>query len=159
MQRRIVLGLTAVALAVALTGCAATAGAAGDGTGAGGAPAPTPTATATSILGSWQLVSGTDSRGAISPDGSTVILKLDGAHSGGQGPCNSYGATETGSTTGPISIRVGIRTMMACAEAARNATESRYFAALGDISHASLTGGKLTLEGSEVSLVFTRAGK
>jgi heat shock protein HslJ len=160
MQSRVVLGLTAVALAIALAGCASTAGA-GSGTGGGstggGSAAPTPTPQ--SILGTWQLVSGTDATGAISPGDSTVILRLDGAHSSGQGPCNAYGASETGSTTGPISIHLGIRTMMACAEAVRNVTESRYFAALGEVAHASLAGGKLTLDGGGVSLVFTKASR
>jgi heat shock protein HslJ len=164
MESRVVLGLTAVALAIALGGCASTAGAgggngggSGGGSGSGGSAAPTPTPQ--SILGTWQLVSGTDANGAISPGDSTVILKLDGAHSSGQGPCNAYGASETGSTTGPISIHLGIRTMMACAEAVRNVTESRYFAALGDVSDASLAGGKLTLDGGGVSLVFAKASK
>lgn len=155
MQNRILLGLAAVAIAVAVGGCASTSG---GGYGGSGGPSP-PAATPQSILGTWQLVGGTTANGSISPDGSTVTLKLDGAHSGGHGPCNSFGATETGSTTGKISIRVGIRTMMACAEAARNVTESNYFAALGKVTDASLASGNLTLTGGGVSLVFTKASK
>jgi heat shock protein HslJ len=156
MQSRILLGLAAVAIAVAVGGCASATG--GGGYGSSGTPSPS-AATAQSILGTWQLASGTTANGSISPDGSTVTLKLDGAHSGGQGPCNSFGATETGSTTGKISIRVGIRTMMACAEAARNVTESNYFAALGKVTDASIASGNLTLTGGGVSLDFTKASK
>jgi heat shock protein HslJ len=157
MQSRILLGLAAVAIAVAVGGCASASGG-GGGYGGSGGSSPS-AATPQSILGTWQLVGGTIANGSISPDGSTVTLKLDGAHSGGQGPCNSFGATEIGSTTGKISIRVGIRTMMACAEAARNVTESNYFAALGKVTEASLSSGKLTLTGGGVSLVFTKASK
>jgi len=157
MQSRILLGLAAVAIAIAVGGCASAAGGGGGYGGSGGSSASG--ATPQSILGTWQLVSGMNATGPISPDGSTITLKLDGAHSGGKGPCNSFGATETGSTTGKISIRVGIRTMMACADAARNVTESNYFAALGKVTQASLSNDKLTLTGGGVSLVFTKASK
>jgi heat shock protein HslJ len=165
MRSRILIGLLAFVLAIALGGCAAapgggtSSGGSSSGGPTGGGPTGTSSASPQSILGSWQLVSGTDANGTFSPDGATVILRLDGAKSGGQGPCNAYGATETGSTTGPISIRLGIRTMMACAEAARNVVESRYFAALGKVSHAALADGKLTLSGRDVSLVFTMASE
>jgi heat shock protein HslJ len=102
-------------------------------------------------------VTGTDANGTFSPDGATVTLKIDGVHSGGQGPCNAFGATVTGSVTGAISIVVGIHTEMACSEAIRNLTESRYFAALGKVSHSSISGGDLTLTGDNVRLVFARA--
>jgi heat shock protein HslJ len=164
MRSRILLGLSAFVLAIALGGCAAASGGTGGGgmSGGGGRSAgssATPSATPQSILGTWQLVGGSDANGALSPGGATIILKLDGAKSGGQGPCNAYGATETGSTTGPISIKLGIRTMMACSEAARNVIESRYFASLGKVSQASVASGKLTLSGGDVTLVFTRASK
>jgi heat shock protein HslJ len=163
MRSRILLGLSAFVLAIALGGCAAASGGAGGGSGGGpsggssGTSSDTPSASPQSILGTWQLVSGSDAAGALSPGDATVILKLDGDKSGGQGPCNAFGATETASTTGPISIRVGIHTDMACAEAAKNVIETRYFAALGKVSRAALADGKLTLTGGGVSLVFSRA--
>jgi heat shock protein HslJ len=162
MRSRILLGLSAFVLAIALGGCAAKSGGPGGGTSGppGAAPSATPSASPLaspqSILGTWRLVSGSDSSGTLSPAGATIILKLDGEKSGGQGPCNAYGATETGSIAGPISIRVGIHTEMACAEAARNVIESRYFSDLGKLSQAALADGKLTLSGGGVSLVFSR---
>jgi heat shock protein HslJ len=161
MRSRILLGLSAFVLAIALGGCAAASGGGGssggglpgDGSSGGSSSAPQ------SINGTWQLVGGSDANGAFSLGDATITLKLDGAKSGGQGPCNAYGATETGSTTGPISIRLGIRTMMACSEAARNVLESRFFGALSHVSHAGLAGGELTLSGGGVSLVFSRQSK
>jgi heat shock protein HslJ len=149
MHSRILLGLAAVTIAIALGGCATASG--GDSGSSGASPQ--------SILGTWQLVGGTDANGAISPDGAPVTVKLNGAHSGGQGPCNSFGATETGSTTGKVSIRLGIRTMIACAEDTRNVTESNYFAALGKVTTASIASDKLTLAGGGVRLVFTKSTK
>jgi heat shock protein HslJ len=145
--------IASILLAFVLVGCAA---ASGGGSGPGGSSG-TPSAPPEPIAETWQFVSGTDTNGAISPAGAVVTLKIDGAHSGGQGPCNAFGATVTGSTTGAISIVVGIHTMMACSEAVRNVTESRYFAALGKVTHSSISSGDLTLTGGGVTLVFARA--
>ena len=136
-------------LTVLLAGCAASSG---DGS-SGGSSSPSPSP----IAQTWRFVTGTDANGTFSPDGAAVTLKIDGVHSGGQGPCNAFGAKVTGSVTGPISIVVGIHTMMACSEAIRNITERRYFAALGKVTRSSISGGDLTLTGDGVRLVFARA--
>ena len=139
--------IAGVILAVLLAGCAAAPGS--GSTGGSSSPAP--------IAQTWRFVTGTDANGTFSPDGAAVTLKIDGVHSGGQGPCNAFGAKVTGSVTGPISIVVGIHTMMACSEAIRNITESRYFAALGKVTRSSISSGDLTLTGHGVRLVFARA--
>jgi heat shock protein HslJ len=154
MRSRILLGLSAFVLAIALGGCAAASGGAGGGAGS---PSLSPSPSPLPIDQTWRFVTGTDTNGTFSPDGAAVTLKIDGVRSGGQGPCNAFGATVTGSVTGAISIVIGIHTMMACSEAIRNVTESRYFAALGKVSHSSISSGDLTLTGDGVRLVFARA--
>jgi heat shock protein HslJ len=133
--------LGATLLVVALAGCAAA-------TGAGSGQ---------DITGNWRLVSGTDATGDITPGKAVVTLTIDGDSSGGHGPCNSFGATTAATTTGTISIVVGIHTEMACVDAELNTTESRYFAALGTVTRASLEKKKLTLAGDGDMLVFTKA--
>jgi heat shock protein HslJ len=153
--------IVGVLLAVVLAGCAAASG--GDFSSSSSSPSPSPSSSSSSssspqpIAETWQFVTGSDANGTFSPDGAVVTLKIDGVHSGGQGPCNAFGATVTGSMTGTISIVVGIHTMMACSEAVRNVTESRYFAALGKVTHSSISSGDLTLTGDNVRLVFSRA--
>ena len=151
--------IVTVLMTVVLAGCAAASGGGSGGNSGGGSlsssssPSPSPQP----IAETWQFVTGSDANGTFSPDGAVVTLKIDGVHSGGQGPCNAFGATVTGSVTGTISIVVGIHTMMACSEAVRNVTESRYFAALGKVTHSSISSGDLTLTGDRVRLVFSRA--
>jgi heat shock protein HslJ len=109
------------------------------------------------ITGNWRLVSGADAKGAFTTGSAVVTFTLDGQSSGGRGPCNSFGATTTGATTGAISVVVGIHTDMACMDPELNATEARYFAALDKVTTAALERGTLTLTGNGDSLVFTRA--
>ncbi len=104
-------------------------------------------------------MSGSDSTGALAIDGAAVTLKIDGTHSGGQGPCNGYGADISAATAGPLTIKRGIATTMACEAAERNSLESRYFAALSGVKEARLKAGELTLTGTGVTLGFARAGK
>lgn len=139
--------LGTVMIVTALAACAP-ARSAGGGSG-----------TSQDISGNWQLVNGTDSKGTITPGDATVTYKINGQSSGGRGPCNSFGATTQGTTTGPIVIVVGIHTEMACLDPELNATEARYFAALGKVTTAALDNGTLTLTGNGDSLVFTRATK
>jgi heat shock protein HslJ len=147
--------IVTVLLAAVLAGCAAASG--GSFSSSSSSPSPSPSASPQPIAETWQFVTGSDANGTFSPDGAVVTLRIDGLHSGGQGPCNAFGATVTGSVTGTISIVVGIHTMMACSEAVRNVTESRYFAALGKVTHSSISSGDLTLTGDGVRLAFSRA--
>jgi heat shock protein HslJ len=134
-------------------------GTGGSGTGGAGAGGSGSSGSGSSqdITGNWQLVSGTDAKGALSPGSAVVTFKFNGQSSGGRGPCNSFGATAKGATTGTISIVVGIHTEMACLDPEYNATESRYFAALDTVTTATLDNGTLTLTGDGDTLVFTRA--
>ena len=153
--------LTCAAIVIAaLAGCATAAngGGSGGGSGAGGSGAGG-SGSSHDITGNWQLVSGTDAKGAITPGAATVTFAFNGASSGGHGPCNSFGATAQGTTTGTIHIVVGIHTDMACVDPDLNTTESRYFAALDAVTKASIDGGTLTLSGGDDSLVFTRSAK
>jgi heat shock protein HslJ len=138
-------------IVISLAGCAAASGGSGSDSGSG-SPAP-----GRDITGNWQLVSGTDATGDITPGKAVVTFKFDGSTSGGRGPCNSFGATAKGTTIGTISIVVGIHTEMACVDADLNTTEGRYFAALDKMTKASLANETLTLTGDGDSLVFTRA--
>jgi heat shock protein HslJ len=133
----------ALFLTLTLAGCGASA------------TVPGPTSSPKSVLGIWQLVGGSDSSGKIAPGG-TITLRLNGRNSGGDGPCNAFGAVETGTTAGPMTIRLGVHTDMACAQAIRNITESRYFAALGEVTHAAISGDMLTLTGGAITLRFLR---
>jgi heat shock protein HslJ len=105
------------------------------------------------------LVTGSDAKGTFTPGSATVTLDLNGARSGGKGPCNAFGAKTSASTTGPIAIILGIRTEMACAEPELNTTEARYFAALGLVKTAAIASGRLSLTGGGDSLVFVRSTK
>ena len=156
-----VLGATAI-IALSLAGCASPTvsggGSGPGGSGAGGA-GPGGSSTTSPISGAWQLVSGSDAKGTITPAAAIVTLTVDGAKSGGNGGCNAFGARVSAATTGPLTITVGIHTEMACAKPAANATEARYFAALGRITTASIAGGKLTLNGGGDTLRFVRSTK
>ena len=147
--RRIVALLGAIVLVIVLAGCASPR--AGDGG----------TGQTQSITGTWQLASGSDGTGTILPGEATVTFIFNGQNSGGHGPCNSFGATSTGTTTGPVTITLGIHTEMACVggDPDPNTTEARYFAALDKITTAAMTNGKLVLTGGGDSLQFTRAKK
>jgi heat shock protein HslJ len=112
-----------------------------------------------SITGSWQLTAASDSKGDITTKPAVVTLNIDGAKSGGHGPCNSFGATTHGTTTGAISIVVGVHTEMACSDQELNAAEERYFDALGKVTKATITNDRLTLTGDGDQLDFARATK
>jgi heat shock protein HslJ len=139
-------------LAVVLAGCAG-ARAGDSGNGQGGTSQPQ------TITGTWQLVRGSDTSGTFLPGGAVVTFTFDGKTSGGHGPCNSFGATTAATTTGPVSITMGIHTDMACVDDDLNNAESRYFDALGKVSSAAIADGMLTLSGDGDSLQFTRAKK
>jgi heat shock protein HslJ len=147
--RRIVALLVAIVLAVVLAGCASPR------TGDGGTGSPSP------ITGTWKLLGGSDGSGALLPGDATVTFIFNGRNSGGHGPCNSFGATATGTTTGPVTITLGIHTEIACVggDPDPNTTEARYFAALDNVTTAAMTNGKLVLTGGGDSLQFTRARK
>ena len=148
-------GLLTLLVVLALSGCAgATRTGGGSSTGGSGTGGP---GSPRDITGTWQLVSGTDATGAITPRTALVTFTFNGESSGGRGPCNSFGAIAEGTTTGTTRIVVGIHTEMACVDPDLNTTESRYFAALGQITKAALDDGTLTLTGGGDSLVFTRA--
>ena len=144
--------LGAAAITVMLAGCAS-------GRVSGGTGGRSGTGSSHDINGAWQLVSGSDETGTITPGNAMVTFTFNGQSSGGHGPCNSFGATATGTTTGPVSIRVGIHTEMACVESELNTTETRYFAALDKVTTADLRAGTLVLSGAGDTLNFTRAQK
>jgi heat shock protein HslJ len=184
MRTGVLAALSAGVVVVALSGClAGCAAASGSGDGSGSTPGssssavstPSPTSSSPSpdtpspsgsapsnatpglsLSGDWQLVSGTDSTGAITPGGAVVTLVFAGTQVHGNGSCNAFGATASAAITGPLTIRVGIHTEMACSQAARNATESRYFAALGRVTAAAIADNQLTLTGGGDTLVFSR---
>ena len=157
--------LGTVLIVTTLAACASAGGSGSGGSGSSGPSSGGPSSGGSSsgssqdITGNWQLVRGTDSKGSITPGGATVTFTINGQSSGGRGPCNSFGATVQGATTGPIIIVVGIHTEMACVDPELNATEAHYFGALDKVTTAALDGGILTLTGNGDSLVFTRTTK
>ena len=93
--------------------------------------------------GEWMLVYATDSTGSF--DAPTVSLTVSGSEFSGTAPCNSYAGTFfDGFTT----------TELACDELD---LEQRYYAALGAVHDAAVTGGMLSLAGDNVVLRFERA--
>ena len=140
----------AILVAVTLAGCAST------GAGGGSSPAPP------RVSGNWILLSATDARGAMNLSGSTITLQIDGAKSGGRGPCNGYGFRISGTTAGSrpgiyvgaITIGNLAATEMACLKDPLNRLETRYFAALTEISSASMNDRTLVLAGNGVELDF-----
>jgi len=120
---------------------------------AGGSPTGTPTSTA-SITGDWRLVSGHDGTGKFDLTGVVVTLRVDGSKSGGSGPCNGYGESIDGSTTGTIRLTRGVSTDMACVPQERNVLEARYFAVLGGTMSASLENGDLVLASARGTLAY-----
>jgi heat shock protein HslJ len=147
--RRALALLGAAILIAMLAGCA------GARAGGGGTGHPQ------SITGKWQLVSGSDKDGSILPGNADVTFTFDGQTSGGHGPCNSFGAATTGTTTGAVTITIGIHTEIACVgtNPDPNTTEARYFTALDKVTTAAMTNGNLVLTGGGDSLQFTRAKK
>ena len=107
--------------------------------------------------GTWAPVSGTDATGTITRGTAPVTFTFKGTSSGGRGPCNSFGATATGTTTGSIHIEVGIHTNMAGLGPQVNSTESRYFAALDAVTTAAPKGESLSLTEQGASLVFQQS--
>ncbi|MGV8969702.1 MAG: META domain-containing protein [Microbacteriaceae bacterium] len=122
------------------------------------------------VVGQWQLVSGADGPRALTFDQNTIItLDIAKDVSGGQGPCNRYGVnveggngaastvrnTDSGERDGS-QIRFGmtLQTLMACADTDLTELETRYFAALPQITSAAIDQGSLVLQGGSVQLLF-----
>jgi heat shock protein HslJ len=148
-----------LACVLVLSGCAGIRGAAdGPPPGLTHSSPTTSAAPGQSISGHWILISGQDGSQTMDPPAGTVTLNISGTRSGGNGGCNAFGATSSGTTTGPFTIRVGIHTDMACVGDERNVTEAQYFSALGKITSAALSREVLTLRGPGVTLTFDRLG-
>jgi heat shock protein HslJ len=138
--------LAAVALVAAtLSGCAA--------------PAPAdntqPEATAVSDLnGEWQLTKASDADGALAVNGIPVTLAIADDSASGQAPCNSY-TGEVDIDGDSVEFGTIAQTLMACTDDARTELETRYLAALEEVSGSTLTDETLTLTGDSVTLQFT----
>ena len=135
--------LAAVTLvAGALAGCAAPADDA------------EPEATAVSDLnGEWQLTKASDAAGALTGNGTPVTLVIADDSASGQAPCNSYtGAVEIDGES--VAFGTIAQTLMACTDDARTELETRYLAALEEVSGSTVTGDTLTLTGDTVTMQF-----
>ena len=140
--------LTAVALVAAtLSGCAAPAPVPADDT--------QPEATAVSDLnGEWQLTKASDADGALAVNGIPVTLVIADDSASGQAPCNSY-TGEVDIDGDSVEFGTIAQTLMACTDDARTELETRYLAALEEVSGSTLTDETLTLTGDSVTLHFT----
>ena len=136
--------LAAVTLvAGALAGCAAPADNA------------EPEATAVSDLnGEWQLTKASDADGALAVNGIPVTLVIADDSASGQAPCNSY-TGEVDIDGDSVEFGTIAQTLMACTDDARTELETRYLAALEEVSGSTLTDETLTLTGDSVTLQFT----
>jgi heat shock protein HslJ len=136
--------LAAVALlAGTLAGCAAPADDA------------EPEATAVSDLnGEWQLTKASDADGTLAVNGIPVTLVIADDSASGQAPCNTYtGEVEIDGDT--VAFGTIAQTLIACTDDSRNELESRYLAALEEVSGSTLGDDTLTLTGEAVTLQFT----
>jgi len=142
------LALVAATAALLLAGCAS---ASGNRSGYG---EETPVS---EITGEWQLTKGSDAEGAMVVNGAPVTLVITDEAVSGQGPCNVYGGDL--SVDGDVlSIDSIHQTLMACEDDSRNTLETRYMAALENVSQSKLGGTDpetLTLSGPDASLRFT----
>lgn len=136
--------LAAVALVAAtLSGCAAPA----DDT--------QPEATAVSDLnGEWQLTKASDADGAFAVNGIPVTLVIADDSASGQAPCNSY-TGEVDIDGDSVEFGTIAQTLMACTDDTRTELETRYLAALEQVSGSTLADDTLTLTGDSVTLQFT----
>ena len=139
--RRTVWAAAAV-VAMALAGCATTPDEA------------EPEATAVSDLnGEWQLTKGADADGALTVNGTPVTLIIADDAVSGQAPCNTYtGEVEIDGDS--ITFGTIAQTLMACTDDARTELETRYLAALEEVTGSKLGAETLTLSGGDVSLQF-----
>jgi heat shock protein HslJ len=112
--------------------------------------------TGQSISGTWELVKASDSSGTFDLSGLDVTLRIDGAKSGGQGPCNGYGVQFDGTTTGQRVVTPGASTAMGCIPSSRNALDQRFFAVLAGPMTAKIKHNELVLVGHEGTLAFRR---
>ena len=140
--------LVLVTSAVLLAGCASSAG------NRSGYEEETPVS---DIVGEWQLAKGSDAEGAMVVNGAPVTLVIADDAVSGQGPCNVYGG-DLSVDGSDISIDSIHQTLMACDDDSRNRLETRYMAALENVSQSKLGGTDpetLTLSGPDASLRFT----
>lgn len=147
-----VLAATVLAATV-LSGCATSAG---DRTG------DDEETSVGSIIGEWQLTKGSDADGGWRINGTPVTLVIADDSVAGQGPCNGFGG-DVEVDGSAITIGSIVSTKMACTDDARTRLETRYFAALENVTTAELGGtadlSTLTLSGPDETLKFTIVAK
>jgi heat shock protein HslJ len=90
--------------------------------------------------------------------GADVTLRFTGGHAEGFASCNQYRAPFTASGTA-LSFGPAISTKRACVEEPRNAQETAYLGAFGNVASYSASGDRLTLSDAAGTplLTFTRA--
>jgi len=143
-MRRSILAVAIVGV-LALTGCGPTGEGFPDNGGATAAPSE--------LDGDWQLADGEDAQGEFELGESVSTITLTGPRTGGRTACNIFGATV--SVTGDeITITPGAVTEAACADPALMTLESRYLAALDEVTSHEVDGDTLTLSGGDVILIF-----
>ena len=105
------------------------------------------------LTGSWQLASGTVD-GAAFPlvADAPITLTVQGTSISGRAACNQYGG-ELSVVDGGPRLSMTHMTEMACEEPAM-AAEAAFSAALSRITEAGRDGGRLTLTGPGVDLIF-----
>ena len=156
-------GTTCAAIIIIITGMLLAGCASGGGAGGGYGSDSGPTSSATEeapvgdIYGEWQLTKASDAEGAMTINGAPVTLVLAEGTVTGQAPCNTYTGDATVDGT-DITIGTIAQTLMACADPARTELESRFLAALENVTTAKPGGvdpRTLTLSGPDETLNFT----
>lgn len=93
----------------------------------------------------WKL---TEIAGHAPVAGAEVTLQFSGDHAAGFASCNQYRAPYTAGGSA-LGFGAAIATKRACAEAARNAQETAYLGAIGNVASYATTGDALTLSDAE----------
>lgn len=109
--------------------------------------------------GTWQLVSGKDANGELTPvPGHPVALEVRQGSFGGNAGCNGFGSDELSTSSGvwlPGEISM---TAMGCEVPGVMELEEAFLAALADATSWRASEDELVLTGTEVELRFERAG-
>lgn len=140
-MRHLLATTAAISLLLASAGCSV-----------GGSPSPSGGDPA-ALFGSWVLVAGTGPSGEIPIiDGARITLEIEGSEVGGTSACNHYFG-RMAVAGGQLQFNELGGTEMAC-EPEVMASESAYWAALGDVSRWTRDGDTLVLSGTNAMLTY-----
>jgi len=110
------------------------------------------------LHGEWQLAEAVDGQGEMDLKGSSVTMRIDADSARSDGPCNIL-QFELRGGPGDVEVTLGPITERACLDHDLMVIESRYVAALGGVTRATVEGDTLTLTGDAAQLTWSRAAR